>query len=237
VRNHPQGQITLGWTAAATAASGRKITGRVAQNATAARQMIDIGSTVPPYAIVGAPVHPPSPSCHQGSYRVPASFAYFRPCRCRVAAALLLCYALTACSWLLPPPQTRGNRVEQEQLKELVPGTSSKADVTALIGSPTQRAMFDENTWLYISEVTRPRLGQTLGVLDQTVVVLTFDDRGVTNNEAVSVDVASRTTPSPGTEASFMQQLLGNVGKFSPVGGTGGASVPGGGAPRPSSSP
>ena len=66
-----------------------------------------------------------------------------------------------------------------EQLKELVPGTATKADVTALIGSPTQRATFDENTWLYITEVTRPRLGRTLGVLEQEVVVLTFDDRGV----------------------------------------------------------
>ncbi len=109
---------------------------------------------------------------------------------------LALCVSLTACGWFLPPPQTRGNRVEKEQLKELVPGTSTKADVTALIGSPTQKAMFDENTWLYITEVTRPRLGQTLGLLDQGVVVLNFDDRGVltgvktvTSDDAVPVSV------------------------------------------------
>jgi outer membrane protein assembly factor BamE (lipoprotein component of BamABCDE complex) len=137
------------------------------------------------------------------------------------AAALALCVSLTACGWLLPPPQTRGNKVDSEQLKELVPGTSTKADVTALIGSPTQRAMFDENTWLYITEVTRPRVGQTLGLLDQDVVVLSFDDRGVltgmktiTKDDSVPVSVVSRTTPSPGTEASFLQQLLGNIGKF-----------------------
>jgi outer membrane protein assembly factor BamE (lipoprotein component of BamABCDE complex) len=161
------------------------------------------------------------------------------------AAALLLCLSVMACSIILPAPQTRGNRVEQEQLKELVPGTSSKADVTALIGSPTQKAMFDENTWLYITEVTRPRIGQTLGVLDQRVVVVTFDDRGiltdtkiVTKDDAVPVSVESRTTPSPGTEASFMQQLLGNIGKFNAVGTTAGSSTTaGGGAPRPASTP
>ena len=120
-----------------------------------------------------------------------------------MAAALALCLSVTACGWLLPPPQTRGNKVEQDQLKELVPGTSTKADVTALIGSPTQKAMFDENTWLYITEVTRSRVGQTLGVLDQGVVVLSFDDRGVltdmktvSNDDAVPVSVVSRTTPS-----------------------------------------
>lgn len=153
----------------------------------------------------------------------------------RLSAALLLSLSLTGCSWLFPPPQTRGNKVEADQLKALVPGTSKKADVTALIGSPTQKAVFDDNTWLYITELTQPRLGQTLGVLDQTVVVLTFDDQGVlkgvntaTRDDAVAVDVASRTTPSPGTEASFLQQLLGNIGKFN----AGGAGLGGGGGAR-----
>jgi outer membrane protein assembly factor BamE (lipoprotein component of BamABCDE complex) len=157
----------------------------------------------------------------------------------RKSSVLGLCLCLTSCAWMLPPPQTRGNKVEPEQLKELVSGTSTKADVTALIGSPTQKATFDENTWLYITELTRPRVGRTLGVLDQAVVVLSFDDRGVlrgiktvTNNDAISVSVASRTTPSPGTEASFMQQLLGNIGKFNAAGSSGTAS--GGGSPRSS---
>jgi outer membrane protein assembly factor BamE (lipoprotein component of BamABCDE complex) len=169
---------------------------------------------------------------------LPATFGALSSARLRgAAAALALCLSLTACGWLLPPPQTRGNKVESDQLKELVPGTSTKADVTALIGSPTQKAMFDENTWLYITEVTRPRVGQTLGLLDQDVVVLSFDDRGVlagmktiTKDEAVPVTVVSRTTPSPGTEASFMQQLLGNIGKFNAAPA---ATTPtaGGGAP------
>ena len=149
---------------------------------------------------------------------------------------LALCLSMSACSWILPPPQTRGNKVDPDQLKELVPGTSTKADVTSLIGSPTQKATFDENSWLYITEVTRPRVGRTLGVLDQDVVVLTFDDRGVltgvkkyTQDDAIPVAVASRTTPSPGTEASFMQQLIGNIGRYNPTGS--GGFTTGGGAP------
>jgi outer membrane protein assembly factor BamE (lipoprotein component of BamABCDE complex) len=140
---------------------------------------------------------------------------------------------MNACAWILPPPQTRGNKVDADQLKELVPGTSTKADVTSLIGSPTQKATFDDNSWLYITETTRPRVARTLGVLDQGVVVLTFDDRGVltgvkryTQADALPVSVATQTTPSPGTEASFMQQLIGNIGKFNPAG----TSTPSGGA-------
>ena len=59
--------------------------------------------------------------------------------------------------------------------------------------------------------------------------------------DAVPVSVIARTTASPGTEASFMQQLLGNIGRFNPTGAVapGGASgggtaggAPGGGGSR-----
>src|SRR5262252_5348574 len=86
---------------------------------------------------------------------------------------------LGGCSFFEAQPQLRGNRVDADQLKELVPGTSTRADVTALIGSPTARATFDDNTWLYVSEVTQPQIARTQGVLSQHVVVLSFNDQGV----------------------------------------------------------
>lgn len=127
------------------------------------------------------------------------------------------------------PPQTRGNKVDPELLAQLVPGTSSRADATALIGSPTARATFDDNTWIYINETTKPIIGGTQRIRDQQVVVLTFDQGGVLRSvekrgqdDAQDVSVVSRSTPSPGNNASVLQQLLGNVGRFSPGGNTGG---------------
>jgi hypothetical protein len=35
-----------------------------------------------------------------------------------------------------------------------------------------------------------------------------------TIDDGKPVEIVSRTTPSPGTEASVIQQLLGNVGRF-----------------------
>jgi outer membrane protein assembly factor BamE (lipoprotein component of BamABCDE complex) len=112
--------------------------------------------------------------------------------------------------------------------------------VTALIGSPTAKATFDSNTWLYISEVTHTRIGRTIGDGDQQVVVLAFDDQGVlkgihklNQGDALPVTVVARTTPSPGTEASFLQQLFGNVGRFNPLGaGTSSGTGGGGGSPN-----
>jgi outer membrane protein assembly factor BamE (lipoprotein component of BamABCDE complex) len=155
---------------------------------------------------------------------------------------IVSCLLLSSCGWLMPPPQVRGNKVDPESMKELTPGTSTKADVTAVIGSPTARDTFDDNTWLYISELTQQRIGRTLGELQQNVTVLTFDEGGVLKSiskldkaDALPVSVIARTTASPGTEASFMQQLLGNIGRFNPAGAVapGGASGGGsaGGAP------
>ena len=148
----------------------------------------------------------------------------------RPTACLLLASLLGACSAVQPSTQVRGNRVDAAQLKDLVPGTSTRVDVTSLIGSPTAKAAFDDNTWIYISEVTQPRVGRIQGVNSQDVVEMTFDDGGVLRNikhmsqaDAQPVSIVARTTPSPGSESTFMQQLLGNVGKFSAAG------LPGGG--------
>ncbi len=152
-----------------------------------------------------------------------------------LAAPLLLGAMVSGCSLVEAPKQLRGNRVDADQVKELVTGTSTRADATSLLGSPTAKATFDDNTWIYIGEVTRTRVGRAPGVLQQDVVVLNFDQGGVlrgvkrlNQDDGRSVSVVSRSTPSPGSEASFMQQLLGNVGKFNAGGAAGGGSSPGG---------
>lgn len=135
--------------------------------------------------------------------------------------ALGACHSNSFDGLLTYPPQTRGNKVDPEVLAQLVPGTSSRSDATALIGSPTARGTFDDDTWIYISEVTKPIIAGTLSVNDQFVVVLTFDKGGVLRNvttrnqgDSEEVAVVSRTTPTPGSNATIMQQLLGNVGRF-----------------------
>ncbi len=158
-----------------------------------------------------------------------------------LSLAVLLPLAIGGCSVMeavskpfQAPVVQRGISVDQDQLNELVVGTSTRADVTTLLGSPSAKASFDDNTWLYIAETTQTRVAQVPGIDTQHVLVLTFDDKGVlrdkkdlNKSDAQSVDVVARTTPSPGTEASILQQLLGNIGKFNP---TGASSGPGSGS-------
>ena len=130
----------------------------------------------------------------------------------------------------------RGALIDAESLKDLTPGVSTRADATSVLGTPTARATFDDNTWIYVTQITSTRIGRTPGVTMQQVLVLKFDPRGtlttirrLDKDDAKQIAMAPGATPSPGSEASFMQQLLGNVGRFTPAG------LPGSGTSGPSS--
>ena len=142
--------------------------------------------------------------------------------------ALALAPALGGCAVFAPIPTDRGTIIEAADYDRLVPGTTTRADVSKLLGSPTAHATFDDNTWIYIGEVTAPVPTARPKIESQKVVVLTFDPSGVLRSrrlldksDAHDVAMASGSTPSPGSETSFMQQLIGNVGRYSPLGGLG----------------
>lgn len=129
------------------------------------------------------------------------------------------------CSLVVPTAEVHGIRVSSDDMKELVPGTTTKADVTALLGTPTSTGAFDDNVWIYAWQRTRMRIAQVPGVIGQDSVELTFNHAGVLEKihkagmkQAQEVTMVTHTTPSPGTHASFLQQLLGNVGRVSPLG-------------------
>jgi outer membrane protein assembly factor BamE (lipoprotein component of BamABCDE complex) len=156
-----------------------------------------------------------------------------------VLPALVAILLLAGCSAIEAPTQMRGHKVDEDYLKELTPGTSTRADVTALLGSPSMKASFDDNVWLYISSVTRTRIGR-LPVLDsQEVVELSFTENGTLKeiqrrslDDAASVVVVDRTTPSPGSETTLLQQLFGSVGRLTPSGPTSRAGAGGSGGGR-----
>jgi outer membrane protein assembly factor BamE (lipoprotein component of BamABCDE complex) len=145
--------------------------------------------------------------------------------------------ALPGCAVFSDTPHYRGVAVTQHDLDQLTPGIADEADAQALLGPPTFVEQFDPNKWVYVSQITHIRIGQTEGVAKQHVVVLNFDDNGklvnVTQDKlhnAVQVAMDSKQTPVPGGHAGFVQQLVGGVGSYNPLGGlTGGVTAPGAG--------
>lgn len=144
----------------------------------------------------------------------------------RLAGPLLAAALLGGCSLFHMQETARGNMVDHADLQELIPGISTRADATSLLGTPTAKASFNDNEWIYIGQMTQPRVAQTTAVRKQKVVILTFDDKGVLRGlreldgkDGQPLSMIAATTPSPGAHSSFLQEILGNIGGFNPFGG------------------
>lgn len=166
----------------------------------------------------------------------------------RLSGAALL---LGACAYMPPLPErprdvftvpitNRGHAVPEDQLQQVTVGVSTRADVQAVLGSPSHSGTFTDNVWYYISGVTQLRPLRTQALRSQRVVVVAFDNRGVvsevrqiSDGEMPSVNFVSRETPSPGNERSLLQALFGNVGSVGPGPG---ANQPGTSIAGPSAS-
>lgn len=121
------------------------------------------------------------------------------------------------------PAVNRGHAVTEDQLRQVTPGVSTRADVQAALGSPSHTGTFTDGEWYYISAVSQVRPARALAVRDQRVVVVAFDGAGtvrevrqVEDRAMPRVAFVTRETPSPGTERSLLQILFGNVGRVGP---------------------
>jgi len=147
-------------------------------------------------------------------------------------SAIVLAIMLAACTI---SEDQRGNLPDPDKLAEIQPGNTTKEQVVKILGSPSSASTFDDQVWYYISRKTKQVAFLSPTVLDQQVYIVDFDDKGVvkdvghkTHADAENISPAPGATPSPGRELSFMEQLIGNVGRFGGSGGSGAtASNPG----------
>lgn len=147
-----------------------------------------------------------------------------------ISSALLL----TACT---PTVNMRGNLIDEYKLAQVQKGVDTRTDVLRKMGSPTTVAPFDDTVWYYLEQKTEKRGIFDDEVIEDRVVVVMFDANGVVeqindlDNKRQDVPYVDRKTPTSGNDFTFMQQMLGNLGKFNKDGAaaspTGGVGAPG----------
>ncbi len=141
-----------------------------------------------------------------------------------VAAAALA--MLGACA---PRVATLGNALQEEQLAKLKPG-QSKAQVRRSLGSPSSIALFDKNTWYYISKREESYAFFKPRVKKQKVLIVRFNNVGTVKEirtlglaDAREVKYINTVTPTMGREdgliTSMMRILLGQRSIFGGGGG------------------
>jgi outer membrane protein assembly factor BamE (lipoprotein component of BamABCDE complex) len=155
-----------------------------------------------------------------------------------LAATLSGAVAIAGCAASV---EQRGNLPNPDKIAGIHAGTTTKDEVVKVLGTPSSVSVFNnDKSWYYISRRTAQTAFFDPAVLDQQVYIINFDDQGVVKavdhkvlEDGKEVTPVARATPAPGRELSFLEQLIGNLGKFNgsaaPAGSGGGG---GGGAPQ-----
>lgn len=131
--------------------------------------------------------------------------------------SLLFLLALSAC---VTHEQHRGYMTEASRFDKVKTG-DTKEEVIAVLGSPSTTATFGEDTWYYISMKTASSAFSTPKVVDQNIVAISFNERGIVEEikhtsaeDRRNIAISDEETTTEGNSITVMEQLLGNLGRF-----------------------
>ncbi len=118
----------------------------------------------------------------------------------------------------------RGYVLDEQALAKVQPGMSAE-QVLETLGTPSTVSTVGNQSWYYISQVSRQRFAfQKQEVVDQRVTAVYFTPNlrvertalyGI--EDGVIFDFISRKTPTSGEEQSFLGQLFRGVTSFNPL--------------------
>jgi outer membrane protein assembly factor BamE (lipoprotein component of BamABCDE complex) len=93
--------------------------------------------------------------------------------------------------------------------------------VRSILGAPSTLGTFEDSVWYYIGQNTTQFAFFREKIIEQKVVVIVFSDQGVVEQLEVldqdalrEISLSERTTPTAGHSLGFIEQILGNIGRF-----------------------
>jgi len=132
--------------------------------------------------------------------------------------SLAACFAILACT---PTLEVRGYVPNETAISKLKKGYDTRRNVARLVGSPSSVSTFESKTWYYISKRSEHLAFFEEKVLDQQVVAIDFDDSGKISDirrykmdDSRKIVLVGRVTPTRGRELGLLEQLFGNIGRF-----------------------
>ena len=136
--------------------------------------------------------------------------------------AIVATFSLMACEEQI---HVRGNVPHSNDIAKIKKGFHKKSDIENLLGTPSAIATFQQETWYYIGGRVKTLSFFKPEFVDRKVIVVKFNSAGVVDvietrdvpkNE--DIKLVERETPTKGRELTVLQQLIGNVGRFSTPG-------------------
>jgi outer membrane protein assembly factor BamE (lipoprotein component of BamABCDE complex) len=112
----------------------------------------------------------------------------------------------------------RGAVIDKELASAIQVGVDNKESVAKTLGRPSFVGQFNANDWYYVSRVTKSMPLSGVGVVDQTILHVSFDPAGNvavvdrTGKEYIaSIDPSDARTPTLGRKKGFFEELFGNI--------------------------
>lgn len=114
-----------------------------------------------------------------------------------------------------------GYLVDETLVAEVKPGIDNRESVTKALGRPSFAGQWDDKTWYYVSRVTKQTAFLTPKPSQQSIIAITFDDKGSVTNiarrgmeQVANIDPVDDKTPTLGRESGIFEDLFGNIGRF-----------------------
>lgn len=134
----------------------------------------------------------------------------------------LILFALVSvlASACTPNTYQRGNVQPETQWQALQSGTPKEA-VLRDFGSPSSRSSFGQETWYYVQMQKESVAFLKPETTEQKVVAITFDSGGMVEavkhyalSDRQQVAIIEDQTHTEGHSIGFLEQALGNIGRF-----------------------
>jgi len=135
-----------------------------------------------------------------------------------ICAVILMITIVGACS---PRLSVHGSVVDKQKLENVKPGQMSRREVQEILGSPSSKAVFDKESWYYISSRTESFAFFEPKITQRKIIIIRFDKKGIVSGinsldlkDGQKILMVDRETPTKGKEYSFIEQLVGNIGTY-----------------------
>lgn len=129
--------------------------------------------------------------------------------------------SLTILSSCLKSNRHIGYSAKAEDVAKIEVGSTRKAIVKRLLGTPSATSNYGKDTWYYISTEEEFIAFLKPKIKEQNILVVEFDEYQTVSNitklnkdDAQKILVNKNTTKTFTSNETILQQLLGNVGRF-----------------------
>lgn len=140
----------------------------------------------------------------------------------RLCCAVAMCAALAACGATY---RNYGYVPTAEELDQIAVGVDTRASVEETLGSSAAGSVLQDDAMYFVRSRVKNFALLDSEVVERTIVAISFDSAGVVRNvetfgleDGQVVPLARRVTDTTVEGRTFLGQLFGNIGRFTPSG-------------------